>query len=110
MRGMTVQLALTTQTGVNAIGEVIETEELVDVDDVLVGSPSSDDATETYSLYGKTCAFVLGIPKNDTHDWTDKEVIIRGERYKTIGYPQRGIDENVPLRWNRNVRVERYYG
>lgn len=110
MRGMTVQLVVTTETGTDQFGAPIVTEELVDIDDVLVGSPSSNDATETYSLYGKTCAFVLGIPRTDSHDWTDKEVVIFGERYKTIGFPVRGIDANVPLRWNRNVRVERYYG
>ena len=110
MKGMTVQLVLTTETGTDPFGAPIVTEELVDVKDVLVGSPSSDYATETYSLYGKTCAFVLGIPRTDDHDWTDKEVIIFGDRYRTIGYPERGIDANVPLRWNRNVKVERYYG
>lgn len=110
MRGMTVQLAVTTQTGTDPFGVPVYTEELVDVDDVLVGSPTAEDASETMSLYGKMCAFVLGIPKTDTHDWTDKEVIIFGERFKTIGYPVRGIDANIPLRWNRNVRVEKYYG
>lgn len=110
MRGMTVQLVVKTQTGTDPFGAPIESEELIDVDDVLVGSPSTADATETVSLYGKTCAFVLGIPRTDTHDWTDAEVVIFGERYRTIGYPMRGIDANIPLRWNRNVRVERYYG
>ena len=110
MKGMPVQLVVATETGTDPFGAPVVTEELVDIDDVLVGSPSAGDAAETYSLYGKTCAFVLGIPRTDDHDWTDKEVIIFGERYKTIGFPERGIDANVPLRWNRNVRVERYYG
>lgn len=110
MKGMTVQIVLETVTGEDPFGSPITTETMEDVDDVLVGLPSSDDAATTISLYGKTCAFVLGIPRTDTHDWTDKVVIIFGDRYRTIGWPERGIDENIPLRWNRNVKVERYYG
>lgn len=110
MKGMTVQIVLETVTGEDPFGNPIVTETTEDVEDVLVGSPSADDAASTISLYGKTCAFVLGIPRTDTHDWTDRVVIIFGERYRTIGWPERGIDANIPLRWNRNVRVERYYG
>lgn len=111
MRGMTVQLVEQTTEGYDAFGApIVVSEQLVDIDDVLVGQPSADDAAETYSLYGKTCAFVLGIPKTDEHDWTDREVIIFGDRYRTIGFPMRGIDANIPLRWNRNVKVERFYG
>lgn len=110
MKGMTVQIVLTEVTGEDPFGNPITSETLEDVGDVLVGEPTADDATTTVSLYGKQCAYVLGIPRTDTHDWTDTEVIIFGDRYRTIGYPMRGIDENVPLRWNRNVKVERYYG
>lgn len=110
MKGMTIQLVVKTQSGTDSIGAPVYTEELVNVYDVLVGTPTADEATEAYSLYGKTCAFVLGIPKTDTNTWTDREVVIFGERYHTIGFPVRGIDANIPLRWNRNVKVERYYG
>ena len=108
MKGMTVQLVVGTVTGFDPLGNPIESEELVEVKDVLVGQPSTDDVTETIQLYGKRIAYVLGIPKGDTHNWVDTKVYIWGEPYRTIGYPQRGIDENVPLRWGQNVRVERY--
>jgi hypothetical protein len=33
---------------------------------------------------------------------------IWGERFRTIGYPMTGIQENIPLRWGQNIKVERY--
>lgn len=108
MKGMTLQLALKTVIGYDNLGAPIETEELVDVDDVLIGQPTTDDITNSIQLYGKKIEYVLGIPKGDTHNWTDAEVIIWGQRFRTIGYPQTGIQENIPLRWGQNVRVERY--
>lgn len=108
MKGTTIQLVVKTQTGMDAFRAPIYTEELINVDDVLVGQPTTDDITDTLQLYGKKIEYVLGIPKGDTHNWTDAEVIIWGQRFRTIGYPQTGIQENIPLRWGQNVKVERY--
>lgn len=108
MKGMTVQLVTQTATGIDPFGAPIYTETIEDVNDVLVGQPTTDDITNSINLYGKKCEYKLGIPKGDTHNWVDTIVIIRGERYRTIGFPERGIDENVPLRWFQNVKVERY--
>lgn len=108
MRGMTVQLVVGTVTSYDPFGAPIEQEELVDVDDVLVGQPTTDDVTNTIQLYGKHIAYVLGIPKGDTHNWENAKVYIWGEPYRTIGFPQTGIQENIPLRWGQNVKVERY--
>ena len=90
MKGMTIQLVKETVTGYDPFKHPIVTQETVDV------------------LYGKKIAYVLGIPKGDTNDWTDRIVIIWGERYRTIGFPEKGILENIPLRWGQNVKVERY--
>ena len=76
--------------------------------DCLVGQPTTDEVTSTIALYGKTIAYSVGIPKGDTHDWTDAEVVIFGDRYRTIGYPQTGIQANIPLRWGQTIKVERY--
>lgn len=108
IKGMTVQYVKKTQADTDDFGMPIYAESLEDVDDVLVGQPSTDDITSSVSLYGKVCKYVLGIPRGDDHEWYDTDVMIFGERYRTIGYPQRGIDANIPLRWNRNVKVERY--
>ena len=108
MKGTTVQLVVKTQSGTDAFGTPVYTEELVSVADVLVGSPTSDDVTNTLNLYGKKIEYVLGIPKGDTHSWIDAEVVIWGERFRTVGYPTTGEQENIPLRWGQNVKVERY--
>ena len=114
MKGTTIQLVVKTLTSYDDFGAPIYSEELIDVPDVLVGNPSTNDVDTTLSLYGKHIAFVLGIPKGDTHNWTDTEVKIPNpatgnvELYRTIGYPKTGIQANIPLRWGQNVMVERY--
>lgn len=108
MRGTTVQLAVKTSNTTDDFGAPIETEELVDVADVLVGTPSEDDVKSALDMYGKTVAYVLGIPKGDSHVWYDTDVIIWGERFRTIGYPVTGEQANIPLRWGSNIKVERY--
>ena len=108
MKGMTIQLVKQTVIGYDEFNAPIYSEELVNVDDCLVGRPSEEDITNTIALYNKKIEYVVGIPKGDTNDWTDVIVVIWGERYRTIGYPQTGIQENIPLRWGQNIRVERY--
>lgn len=108
MKGMTVQLVKKTQSGTDPFGAPIETEEIVDVPDCLVGQPTSDDIAATMEMYGKNIAYVVGVPKGDENEWVDTDVIIWGERFRTIGYPMTGIQENIPLRWGKNVKVERY--
>lgn len=108
MKGMTVQLVKKTSSTTDPFGMPIESEELIDVHDCLVGQPSTDDIAATMEMYGKQIAYVVGVPKGDTNDWVDTDVIIWGERFRTIGYPMTGIQENIPLRWGKNVKVERY--
>ena len=108
MKGTTIQLVVKTQSGTDPFGAPIYTEELVDVPDVLVGSPTTDDITDSLNLYGKKIEYMIGIPKGDAHNWVDTEVVIWGNRYRTFGYPTTGEQANIPLRWGQNVRVERY--
>lgn len=108
MKGTTVQLVVGTVTSYDPFGNPVETEQLVDVADVLVGQPSTDDITSSIQLYGKRIDYVLGIPKGDENNWTDATVYIWGEKFRTIGYPMTGEQDNIPLRWGKNVKVERY--
>ena len=108
MKGMTIQIVKKTQTGTDPLGNPIWSETTEDVKDCLVGQPTTDDVTTSIALYGKRCEYVVGIPRGDTHVWTDADVIIWGARYKAQGYPMRGISENIPLRWDQNIKVERY--
>lgn len=108
MRGETVILLNKTKTGIDSFGADIYEEEEIEVKDVLIGSPSTDDIATNLNLYGKRLLFILGIPKGDTNNWKDATVIIRGERYKTYGFPLIQTEANVPGRWNTQVKVVLY--
>ena len=108
MKTMTVQLAVKTAGVPDPFGMPTETEELIDIPGCLVGQPSTDDITQTMEMYGKKIAYVVGVPKGDVNSWVDTDVIIWGERFRTIGYPETGIQGNIPLKWGQNVKVERY--
>ena len=108
LKGTTIQYVIKTLEGYDPLNAPIYSEKLEDVPDVLVGQPSTDDINTSLALYGKKITYMLGIPKGDTHDWVDAEVVIWGDRYRTFGYPMTGEQANIPLRWGQNVRVERY--
>lgn len=78
------------------------------VDNVLVSPSTTDDVTSQMSLTGKVAVYTLAIPKGDTHDWQDKEVEFFGQRWRTFGFATEGIDDLIPLSWNKKVMVERY--
>ena len=106
--GETVRLKTKVQTGTDDFNRPVFTETFVDVENVLIGAPSSEDIVNELNLSGKRIAYTLGIPKGDTHNWINTEVEFWGERYRTIGKPMQGIDENIPLSWNKKVQVESY--
>lgn len=110
MKTITVQLVVKTEEGTDPFGAPIESEEIIDVPGCLVGQPSSDQISQTLEMYGKQIAYVIGVPKGDENKWFDTEVIIWGDRYRTIGFPETGIQENIPLKWGKNVKVERSNG
>ena len=113
MKGITIKLLQKTKTGEDPFGEPVFSSNYVDVDDVLVGEPTTDDIQNTSTLYGKVASYRLAIPKGDTNVWEDTEVILPAPfegTYQTIGYPTAGIEANIPLRWNKKVFIERING
>ena len=115
LQGITVTLYELEQTGADDCGAPIYEENPVNVDNVLVGEPSTDDITTSVSLYGKKITYMLGIPKGDTHDWMDKKVSWTDaygltHTVKTFGYPITGVEENIPpqIPWHMKVRCEAY--
>lgn len=73
------------------------------VSNVLVGEPSA--AVLPFDS-GGIPAYTLGIPKGDAHTWTDAVVEFFGLRFRTVGIPEQGIEENVPTEWHKKVKVE----
>lgn len=108
IKGITIALKQKIQTGIDTFNAPIYTDNWVSVDNVLVGQPTTEDITTDNQLYGKQVAYILGIPKGDDHNWIDTEVEFFGQRFKTYGFPTKGIDENVPGPWNMKVKVEAY--
>ena len=111
IKGLTVTLYEKTQSGTDPFGAPVWTEAAADVDNVLVGEPSTDDITTSTDLYGKKIAYMLAIPKGDTHDWTDARVEWT-DAYgavhicRTFGFPITGVEANVPGPWHMKVRCE----
>lgn len=110
IHGITVQLLTKTQSGVDAFNRPIYTEQAIDVDDVLVSPLSETEALEVVNLTGRKAVYQLCLPKGDAHDWTDKTVRFFGADWHTVGEPIEWIEDMVPLRWNKKVRVEHYNG
>lgn len=115
IKGITVTLHEETVTGYDEFGAPIVEKTETDVDNVLVGEPTTDDITTSVSLYGKQIRYMLGIPKGDTHNWTDK-VVSWTDAYgiihkaKTFGFLITGIEANLPVQipWHMKVRCEAY--
>ena len=108
LKGITIQLFVRGEITDPFGAPEIADGQWIDVDNVLYGEPSTDDVTNTLNLYRKRVAYVLAIPKGDTHKWTDTLVRLPDGVYRTIGFPTHGIDELMPLAWNMKVKVERY--
>lgn len=115
IKGTTVTLYEEVQTGTDPFGAPVYEEKGVEVDNVLVGEPSTDDITNATQMFGKTIKYMLAIPKDDTHDWVDKKVEWTdsyGHTFtvKTFGFPITGIEANIPpmLPWHKKMRCEEY--
>lgn len=108
LKGIDIVLYTREQTGTDELNTPVYTETAETISNVLIGEPSTDAAAEDLQLYGKHLAYTLAIPKGDTHDWKDVTVEFFGERFRTYGEPTQGIDDMIPLRWNKKVKVERY--
>ena len=72
LTGRSIILYDKVKAGVDDFNRPIYTETPVTVDNVLIGSPSPQEVVDTLNLTGKRAAYTLGIPKGDTHTWTDR--------------------------------------
>ena len=97
-----------TESGVDDFNQPVYTESEIVVKDVLVSPVTSEAIIDELSLTGKKIVYELALPKKDTHTWEDRKVSFFGELWHTVGIPTEGIAENIPLRWNKKIKVERY--
>lgn len=108
IKGTTVQLAEMVEVGTDELSQPVFEEVWHDVKNVIVAPASSDDIVDATKMYGKKTQYVLGIPKGDTHNWTDTKVRFFGKEWRTFGVPTEGIETMIPLSWNKKVMVEWY--
>lgn len=110
IKGETVILTVKVYNSDDEFGQPVYDETYVNVNNVCVGSPSSDDVISEMSLSGKRIAYTLGIPKDDTNDWTNTSVEIRSKMYRTIGIPTEYTEGSMPdwWPWNKSIKVEAY--
>ena len=108
IHGMTVTLWNKTVTGSNPFGEDEYSWTSKDVEDVLVSTPSAEEITNALNLTGRKIEYVLGIPKGNEDTWENQIVEFFGHKFITVGIPEQGIEANIPLRWHKKIKVERY--
>lgn len=111
IHGITIKLYNRVQTGEDALHRPVYEEIPEDVENVLVGEPSTEDIVNTQNLTGRRGQYWLGIPKGDMHEWENRTVELPppfAGRYQTFGAVIAGIEDMVPLSWNKKVMVERY--
>ena len=113
MKGVTVTLKSKTQTGLDDFGQPLYTETDIAIADVLVGEPSTEDVQNALTAYGKQIAYTLAIPKGDSNNWYKAKVVLPAPwdaTFNVIGDATIGIEDNIPLRWNKKVHIERMDG
>lgn len=108
IKGVRITLIEKVEVGKDPFGNAIFDVKEIAVDNVLVSPSSTDDITNQLNLTGKKAVYTLGIPKGDKNNWEDREVVIFGKRYKTFGAVLEGIENLIPLNWNKKVMVEIY--
>lgn len=108
IKGISVTLLERVRTGIDDFNvPIYEYRESV-VDNVLVAPDTSGEIVTSKDLIGKKETCILAIPKGDDHKWEDAIVRFFGLEWKTIGFLTEGIEENIPLDWNKKIKAERY--
>lgn len=108
LKGIDIILIDKVKQGVNDFGEnIYETVEKI-IPNVIISPTSNDDVINTLNLTGKKAIYTLGIPKGDTNDWEDKEIIFFNKKWHSIGFTIEGIEDMIPTQWHKKVMVERY--
>lgn len=108
IKGMAVTLINKIQTGTDPFGHPVYTERRTTVNNVLVSPISSAEILDALNLTGKKVVYNLAVPKGDKNTWKDQKVEFFGRTWQVVGFPKRGIDENIPLDWNEIWMVADY--
>ncbi len=108
IKGITVILVDKEFKGYDELGKELYDDVEKEIKNVLVAPINSNDIVNQLNLSSSKAVYTLAIPKNDSNNWENKEVIFWDKKWVTVGIPLQGIDELIPLDWNKKVVVERY--
>ena len=108
IKGMTVVLIDLREIGVDPFGAPIYEEREIEIENVLIQPNSAEDMVNQQNLTGEEALYTLAIPKGDKNTWENRKVKFFGETWRTVGVPLEGIEDMIPLDWNKKVVVERY--
>lgn len=108
LKGITVTLINKKEVGKDPIGAPVYEDVEIEVDNVLVSPTNTDDIVNQLNIDGKKAVYTLAIPKGDTNIWENQEVRFFDKRWRVFSAELQGIEEMIPLDWNKKVMVERY--
>lgn len=108
IKGVPVVLYEKQVVGTDDFGADICEEIPVTIENVLIAPVMSDDATSRVDLNSDKCSYKLAIPKGDDHQWRNNLVEFFGSKFRVVGKPTQGMEEMIPLNWNKQVEVEEY--
>lgn len=103
IKGVAVTLYERTETGRDAFGAPIFEEVPAVVDNVLIAPSSGTEIVDANALYGKKAVYTLGIPKGDAHEWEGNRVEFFGGSFRVFGAITQGIEDLIPLEWNKKA-------
>lgn len=108
LKGIIIKLIEKEKIGVDEFGHSIYGEYKCFIDDVLVAPVQATELVADANVNTSKTIYNLAIPKGDSHNWKNADVEFFGKRWHVIGLPIEGIEELIPLRWNKKVTVELY--
>lgn len=108
IKGITVTLYEKVRTGKDEFNHSTYDIKPTQVSNVLVAPTSTSDIPSSTKTDRRKATYQLAIPKGDNHNWDNAVVEFFGHEWHTVGIPIEGIEENIPLCWNKKVTVERY--
>lgn len=111
IKGIPVTLYERANTGaVDAFNRPIISTVPTIVENVLVAPMTEAEVLDVMNLTGRRAVYQLGLPKGDSHNWTDARVDFFGRAWHVVGDVLEGQEELIPLSWNKKIRVERIDG
>lgn len=108
IKGISITLYEKTEIGRDEFNHPVYKEMPVNVENVLVAPASVSEILNTQNLTGKKAVYNMAIPKEDEHNWKDCRVDFFGASWRVIGFPQQGLNNNIPGDWNQKWMVEQY--